>query len=269
MVFGKVIGGLIGFFSAGPVGAVIGVLVGHFFDKSLRKFQLGETPEVLQAIQLNFFNTTFTLIGYLAKSDGVVTQEEIDETQGLMEKMGLTADHKREAIRLFKIGAAADFDPAETIDQFRSICGNRPQLVNMLMVYLINTAMADGTLHPDEEKNLRYIAQSLNFSHAAFEQLMNMIRAQGSFAGGGYHYQGQQSQRPQANELEEAYKALGVEPTTSDRDIKKAYRKLMSEYHPDKLIGQGVPDDMVKLATERSQEVQTAYDIIKKARKNN
>lgn len=266
MVFGKVIGGLIGFFSAGPIGAIAGVLVGHFFDQSLNKFQLGVSSEALQAIQINFFSTTFTLIGYLAKSDGVVTQEEIDETQQLMEKMGLTADHKREAIRLFKIGADPDFNPAETLDIFRSTCGNRQQLVNMLMVYLINTAMADNELHTNEEKNLRYIAQSLNFSHAAFEQLLNMIRAQGSFAGGGYHQQ--QSQRPQANEIEEAYAALGVNPSTSDRDIKKAYRKLMSEYHPDKLIGQGVPDDMVKMATERSQEVQTAYDIIKKARKN-
>jgi DnaJ like chaperone protein len=116
MIFGKAIGGLIGFFSAGPVGAIAGVLVGHFFDKSLHQFQQGESPEVLQAIQLNFFSTTFTLIGYLAKSDGIVTQEEIDETQQLMEKMGLTADHKREAIRLFKIGANPDFNPVETLD---------------------------------------------------------------------------------------------------------------------------------------------------------
>jgi DnaJ like chaperone protein len=135
------------------------------------------------------------------------------------------------------------------------------------MVYLINTAMADNQLHAEEEKNLRHIAQSLNFSHLAFEKLLDMIRAQGSFSGGSYYDQ-QQNQKPKANELKEAYTALGVSPDTSDRDIKKAYRKLMSEYHPDKLIGQGVPDDMVKLATERSQEVQTAYDIIKKARKN-
>jgi len=60
---------------------------------------------------------------------------------------------------------------------------------------------------------------------------------------------------------------LKVSEAASDTEIKKAYRKLISEYHPDKLMGQGVPEDMIKVATERSQKVQTAYDLIKKTRK--
>ncbi len=266
MIVGKVIGGLIGFLSFGIIGAIAGAYIGHLFDQSLAKFRHSESPEQLQAIKDTFFSTTFTLIGYLAKADGRVSEEEIDQTQQLMDKMGLTADHKREAIALFKVGAAPDFDPQETLKQFRETCGHRVQLTQMLIVYLVNTALADGEFDAKEESALRNIANGLNFSHRAFEHLLRMIRAQGAFGGGNYQYQ---SGSPQSNpnELANAYTALGVSETDSDAQIKKAYRKLMSEYHPDKLMGQGVPEDMIKVATERSQEVQTAYDLIKKSRK--
>ncbi|MFT5117615.1 MAG: DnaJ like chaperone protein [Kiritimatiellia bacterium] len=265
MIVGKLIGGLFGYYAFNIIGAIVGIYIGGLFDQALKKFQQKESPEVLQAIQTTFFNTTFTLIGYLAKADGRVSEEEIQLTQQLMDKMGLTADHKREAIKLFKVGSAADFSPQASVKNFRDICGHRVQLTQMLIVYLVNTALADGEFDPKEESVLRDIAKGLNFSHLAFEQLLRMIRAQGAFAGGSYHFSGSHNS---ANELDSAYTALGVSADNSDAEIKKAYRKLMSEYHPDKLIGQGVPDDMIKAATERSQEVQAAYDFIKKKRKD-
>ena len=97
--------------------------------------------------------------------------------------MGLTADHKREAIRLFKIGAEPDFNPEATLHTFREFCGKRQQLKQMLIVYLVNTALADGQFDEKEEIALREIAKGLAFSHVAFEQLLRMIRAQGSFLG--------------------------------------------------------------------------------------
>ena len=237
------------------------------FDRALIKFLYNESPEVLQAIQHTFFSTTFALIGYLARADGHVSEEEIDQTQQLMEKMGLTTDHKREAIKLFKVGADPDFSPRETLDTFHSICGHRVQLTQMLMVYLVNTALADGDFDRKEESALREVAKGLHFSHIAFEQLLKMIRAQGAFSSDGYQYK--PGKQRSSDEITNAYVALGVTNTASDMSIKKAYRKLMSEYHPDKLIGQGVPDDMIKVATERSQEVQAAYDLIRRVRKNN
>ncbi len=266
MVFGKIIGGFIGFSSGGFFGGLLGLFVGHIFDKALRKFKEHESPEKLAAIQSTFFNTTFTLIGYLAKADGRVSEEEIKQTEQLMGQMGLTADHKREAIRLFKIGSVPDFDPQETLRNFREVCGHRAQLSQMLIVYLVNTALADGKFDKNEESALRTVAQGLNYSNFAFEQLLRMIKAQGSFAGGGY--QQYAPGKSTEDDLTTAYAALGVSATASDGEVKKAYRKLMSEYHPDKLMGQGLPDDMLKAATERSQEVQAAYDLIKKARKN-
>ena len=267
MIFGKIIGGLIGFFSGGIIGALVGLFVGSMFDKAFSSHQQQLTPEQLQNIQETFFKTTFTLIGYLAKADGRVSQEEIDQTQSLMEQMGLTADHKREAIRLFKIGAVPEFDPQAILAEFHNVCGKQPKLPQTLMVYLVNTALADGELDPKEESALRDIANALHFSTFGFEQLIRMIKAQRSFSGNSGYYQQQSSAPTSEDQLKSAYDALGVKPEDSDAAIKKAYRKLMSEYHPDKLMGQGVPDDMIKVATERSQEVQTAYDLIKKVRK--
>ena len=133
----------------------------------------------------------------------------------------------------------------------------------MVLVQLISVALADGELHSKEESLSRSVALRLGYPNAAFDQLIRMIRAQGRFGAGAGSYgsAGQQSDLPSA------YEALGVKASDSDAVIKKAYRKLMSEFHPDKLMGQGVPEDMVKVATERSQEIQAAHDLIKRDRK--
>ena len=266
MFVGKLIGGLLGYMAGGLMGALIGLLLGGMFDRAFSRFQQPVSAAELEAIQSTFFRTAFTLIGYLAKADGRVSEEEVAQTQRLMEQMGLTPEHKREAIALFKQGAAENYDPQETLRHYRDVCGQRQQLSQMIMVYLINTAISDGEFDQTEQNALRLIAEGLGYSRFAFEQLLRMIHAQNSFHGGGYQ---QGASGPSAvDELATAYSALGVTKENSDAEIKKAYRRLMSEYHPDKLMGQGVPADMIKAATERSQEIQAAYDVIKRSRKN-
>lgn len=263
-MIGKIIGGLLGFAAGGPLLAIIGVIIGHLFDRALKR-TLHVSPEELQAIQTSFFNTLFMLLGHIAKADGRITETEIKLTESLMEKMGLSADHKREAIRLFKVGAEPIFNLDNVLRDFKYHSSRSPNLVQMLLVYLINLAMADGELHPNEEQILRQVAEKLGFSSFIFEQILRMIRAQNAF-GDDEHFQRAQ-QAPRADEVTLAYEALGVSPTASDAEIKKSYRKLMSQYHPDKLIGQGMPEDMIKEATERSQEIQKAYDVVKKSRR--
>ena len=269
-MIGKVLGFIAGIFMGGPFGAIIGAVLGHFFIDRKRQAAPKMSSEHLQAVQTSFFTTVFLLLGYLAKSDGRVSETEVQLTEALMEKMGLTPEHRREAIRLFKAGAAEDFNLDTVMTEFKQHCGASPNLINMLLVNLVNLAMADGVLDELEARVLRQIAEQLGFSRFAFEQLLRMLNAQNSFRQEQGQYQGQSQsgyQRPpRPDELALAHEALGVEKTATDAELKKAYRKLMSEYHPDKLIGQGMPDDMVKAATERTQEIQAAYDLIKKSR---
>ncbi len=262
MIFGKLIGGFIGLLVGGIVGLIIGVLVGHAFDRGLVRTMKFASPENIQRIKDSFFETTFILSGYLAKADGRVSEQENAHTEALFTQMGLDAGPRKRAIELFQRGAAEDFQPEPVVSAFLQTCGPQRQLQQTLLLFLISLALADQTLDASEHAALQRICTLLGFGTVQLEQLLRMVRAQ-------EHFHGQEGFAPQpGTSLEDAYEALGVSSAVDDRELKRAYRKRMSENHPDKLIAQGVPEDMVKLATERSQEIQAAYEMIRKHRGN-
>ncbi|VUD47912.1 Co-chaperone protein DjlA [Thalassocella blandensis] len=269
---GRLLVTIIGAVTLGPIGAILGFLIGMVFDKGRMSVEQGFNPQDRARIETLFFQTVFPLLGKLAKADGRVSEEEISGAEQLMTKMGLSHEQRQHAIALFKEGVDPEYDIEPVLAQFVSECARYNNLKQLLLVYLITIAYADGSLHAEEEGLLQVVADKLGYSRIAFNHLLGMIKAQTYFYRGqqdqsGYRSGGYQNHRPlKQDELKLAYEALGVEGDIGDKELKRAYRKLMSEYHPDKLAGRGVPEDMVKLATERSQEIQSAYDLIKKSR---
>lgn len=256
----KLIGLALGYYLLGFFGAFIGYLLGSSIDRAKAYGLGGINPLSTGQRRTIFLDTVFVLMGKLAKADGHISKDEINHVEQFIKQMGMSAAHRQEAISQFKRGSASDFDINPALDQFIEACGNTLNLKQVLLMYLIVMALADGQLDNAERKVLEQIALRLGYSHGEFNRMVEMVLNQSHFAQGQTH---------SASVLDDAYKALGVSKENSDQEIKRAYRKLMSEYHPDKLMGQGVPEDMIAVATEKAKEIQVAYDLIKKHRQNN
>lgn len=254
----KLVCALLGFYFFGFFGALIGYFLGGIVDRSRAYGIGGINPLSSGHRQKVFLETVFILQGKLAKADGHISKQEIAHVEQFFQKLGMSAEHKQNAITLFKQGSVPDFDIDPTLSEFMSVCGHTHHLRQMLLVYLIVMALSDGSIVPSEERLLISIAHHLGYDEAAFRHMLDMVLNQSHFAGG---------QATSATALEDAYKALGVSKDSTDQEIKHAYRKLMSQYHPDKLMGQGLPEDMIAVATEQAKEVQVAYDLITKNRK--
>ena len=273
---GKLFFGLIGYLIGGITGAVIGGLIGHFFDSVAMKmmaynpfmpYQPGEQEQMRSVL----LDTAFAIMGHLAKADGRVSEEEIAQAEVLMTRMQLDTAQRQQAIRQFQRGKDENFPLEQVVGEFRHATRYRKHMILMFLEMLLQTALADGVLHPSEEKVLMRVAQGLGVPEAQFRQVLAMLLAQARFsagtgsagAGQGYHSAGA---APRADSVQQAYQVLGLQPGASDAEVKRAYRKLMSEHHPDKLAAKGVPEEMIRVATERSAEITTAYDLIKKSR---
>lgn len=266
--WGKLVGGALGFAMGGPIGAIIGAVAGHQLDAGLRKaaehdrLQGGADYVQQERVQTVFFTTVFSVMGHLAKADGRVSESEIQMARNIMQQMQLDEQQKQFAIDLFRKGKEADFPLDDVIEQFREEVGRQRNLKQMFIEILLHAAYADGLMHEAERQLFIRICSRLGFSQMQFRMLESMVRAQQAFHGRTQH----EAPRPRADLLQEAYEALGVTATASDAEVKKAYRRQMNQHHPDKLVARGLPEEMIKLANEKTQEIKAAYETIRKAR---
>jgi DnaJ like chaperone protein len=264
-VWGKLLGFLFGFMlSKNLFGALLGMWLGHTFDRG-RSFDfnhLGHQGD--EDRQAEFLYCTFSSMGFVAKSDGQVSSQEIAFATAYMDKLGLKGELREQAQAAFREGKMADFPLETSLLKFKRNCINLKDLLMLFLEIQIQVAFADGQLDTYERKALHRIAQVLGFSASELDQLLEMI-----IAGAQFHQQGNQGQSSSANNsllLDNAYKLLGVERSSSDKEIKKAYRKLMAQHHPDKLVAKGLPPEMMDIAKQKTQDIQAAYEMITKAK---
>lgn len=261
--WGKVLGGAFGFMVGGPLGAVLGAALGHNFDRGLEsagRYTLHDAGDK-ERVQSAFFAATFSVMGYVAKADGRVSEIEISMANQVMSQMMLDQEQRKVARNLFNEGKQKDFDIDGVLDQFKMECHRRTHLLQMFLEIQIATLLADGVVHETERKTIYYIGDHLGIARALIDQLISMVQGQQYYSG-----ESRQQHTPR-NDLKNAYAVLGVTSSASDDEVKKAYRRLMNQHHPDKLVAKGLPEEMIKIATEKTQEIRKAYEQIKKSRK--
>ena len=250
----SVIGGAVGFMIGGPLGAMLGVAFASNFSKRRASsgFNHNFGPGNQQRVQAAFFSGVFSVMGYISKVDGKVSKSEIILAQQVMQHMQLSEDMIKVAKDLFNQGKQADFNLDDVLEQFRLETHRRTHLIRMFLEIQIQAAYADGVFDQSEHSALKNIAQKLRFPLHELESLIQQFAASKSSS--------------KRTSIEDAYKILGVEESLSDKEIKRAYRRLLAQHHPDKLVAKGLPEEMQKLANEKTQEIISAYEAIKKHR---
>jgi DnaJ like chaperone protein len=268
--YGKAIGAMLGFLiGRSPLGAFIGLLIGHFFDlKAERGAQQGNAHAVPDA----FFRATFQVMGHVAKADGRVSEEEIRAARAVMSHFNLREPEVRLAIELFTQGKAGDFPLTDTVRQLSRVLGNRIDLRRMFVQIQLQAALwsnaSAGVLHPAARAALKRVCDSLGVSEFELAQLEALLRMQRAGQSGTYGPSGGASSgpRPQRDTLQDAYSVLGIDVKASDAEVTKAYRRLMSQNHPDKMAANGLPESMKAVAEEKTRQIRAAYEAIRDAR---
>ena len=245
-LFGYILGSALG---APIIGLIIGGWLGHKFDRAVnRAFQpftdIFNASYERSAAQQVFFEVTFAVMGCLAKADGVISKSEIKIAQDAMRRCRMNTQQKEEAKAAFNRGKSANYNLSADLARFRANVGHNIFLIQLFLDFQMQTARADHS--PAKEAKLQEICQLLG------------IQTQQSY---------NQHQQPQSpDQLHEAYSTLGLSANASVTEVKKAYRKLMAEHHPDRMIAKGLPQEMIDIATEKASKIQQAYSTLKKAR---
>ncbi|MBI1273714.1 MAG: co-chaperone DjlA [Alphaproteobacteria bacterium] len=259
---GKLVGGVLGFLVGRLAGAVVGVMLGHFYDRQremMREFvqqaresevHIGHTMD-----QVAFSIGVITLGAKMAKVDGAVTRDEIDAFKRVFR---IPPEQEAQVGRLFDRARrdAGGYEPYAR--QLAWLFRRRPAVLEELLGGLVLIAAADGAISAAERAFLEHLGQIFGFSEHDFARIMAVSGARFAEGGEGAGRSGGRA----AGGAPNAYAVLGVDPSADDGTVKAAWRKLIREHHPDKLIADGMPEDFIKVANEKMQRINAAYDTI-------
>lgn len=249
------IGSAIGYFIAGSQGFFIGGLVAFVISQALRSTVLNGA----RVMQSQFLESTFAIMGALCKADGVVSRDEIQVAEETFRRLHLSGEQRDKAKAAFNRGKAPEFDFDAEADKLGSLRYGRQPLLQLFLQIQCMAVVADGEIHFAEHQMLVRLARRLGLTEQNVAQLEALLRAASAGATG--------SSGPATGaRLDDAYTALGLSSDAKVAVIKQAYRRLMSQNHPDKLTAKGLPEHMREIAEERAREINVAYDLVKEAR---
>jgi DnaJ like chaperone protein len=240
-LMGQLIGGGIGFMLGGPIGAILGAVMG---DSMSRRTQAGGVGQGDQ-LQVTFFVATFSMLGKMAAADGTVSREETDTVERFTRnQMRLDERTRKFAMQIFHQAVNSTNRFEEFATQFQNAFSTRPEILRSMFDMLLQVSMADKTLHPEEDKLLLSAVRIFGLSEAEYRRL----------------------KKQRIPDTDKYYAVLDSDPSDSMDEIKKKYRKLVQDYHPDKIVAKGLPEEFTKFAQNKFQEIQEAYEHIQKAR---
>ncbi|WNO62139.1 co-chaperone DjlA [Rheinheimera sp. MMS21-TC3] len=259
-MWGKILGALFGLAIFRIPGLILGVMIGHWFDQTYsQKFEqnggfsglFNENPDE----QALFRYTTFSTMGHIAKAAGVVTQAHIQQALHFMAQLDLSPEQQKEAQAAFRDGKLVSFPLRQQLQLFYQVYRRRKEVLQLFLEIQISTACLQGKMADGQYQLLQQVAGYLNVSSVQLDRLLQA-----------YGTQSRQQQGTSKLKINDAYRVLGVDSTINETGLKRAYRKLMSQHHPDKLMAQGVPAEMLEIAKQRTQDIQAAYELIKRQR---
>ena len=249
--FGKILGGLLGFWLGGPLGMIAGAVFGHMLDKSADLQSGGEQGNGgryyfvntgYNRPQMVFFVGAFSMLAKLASADGNVSdaaRRKIDEFMTV--DLNLSGQSYDYAWSIFNQALSQSSSFENLADQFYENFRQTPQFLSLMMEIFYRVAMVDGRLSPNEERLIDYAARAFHISDSLHDSIRRKYNVRGS---------------------SKAYAVLGLTENATEAEIKKAYRKLILEYHPDTIASKGMADEFKEYATKKFREIQEAYETI-------
>ena len=247
-IWGKIIGGTLGFALGGPLGALVGAAAGHVMDKSRSAAEAvtgGRIRGPRERLQYAFTVAVIALAAKLAKADGQVTKDEIATLKRIFH-IPNEATSQIGAIFNEARKDATGFEPYAR--QIALLFRGQKTVLEELLAALLMIAHADGVYHPAERAYIAEVARIFGFTES------DLQRIEGIFIHG------------VANSGTDPYEVLGVKRDDSDESVRKAYRALLQENHPDRLMSQGLPEEFIEIANKKMAEINVAYDQVKKER---
>ena len=249
--FGKLTFGSLGLLLGGPLGAIAGAALGHHLvdkridftgqqGRSAPKLEFGHAEQT----QATYFVSLFSILGKLAKIDGVVTREEIAVVQNFISGLPIPESEKQFAKQVFNEAKNSRYSIDDFANQLYQTANMQPTLLLSFLNLLFQIAAADGTFHTAEEKALKRVQEIFRISDSQFQDLKAIY----------------------FKDIDKYYRMLNSTPESSNEEIKSNYKKLVKDFHPDKIISKGLPEEFIDFASNRFREIQESYEKIRQER---